>query len=47
MATVTLRLPDEKHERLEAMAKHYGISLPAWIENPIYNSCSDHPPQPP
>lgn len=27
MATVTVRLPDEKHERLKIMAKRYGISL--------------------
>lgn len=27
MATVTVRLPDEKHERLKLMAKRYGISL--------------------
>ncbi len=27
MATVTVRLPDEKHERLKAMAKLYGVSL--------------------
>ena len=27
MATVTVRLPDEKHERLKLMAKGYGISL--------------------
>ena len=27
MATVTVRLPDEKHERLKAMAKRHGISL--------------------
>lgn len=26
MATVTVRLPDEKHERLKLMAKRYGIS---------------------
>lgn len=27
MATVTVRLPDEKHERLKLMARRYGISL--------------------
>ena len=27
MATVTVRLPDEKHQRLKLMAKRYGISL--------------------
>ncbi|MEM7588066.1 MAG: toxin-antitoxin system HicB family antitoxin [Acidobacteriota bacterium] len=27
MATVTVRLPDEKHERLKTMAKSYGLSL--------------------
>ena len=27
MGTVTVRLPDEKHERLKAMAKRYGVSL--------------------
>lgn len=27
MATVTVRLPDEKHERLKLMAERYGISL--------------------
>ncbi len=27
MATVTVRLPDEKHERLKLMAKRHGISL--------------------
>lgn len=27
MATVTVRLPDEKHERLKQMAERYGISL--------------------
>lgn len=27
MATVTVRLPDEKHERLKLMAKHLGVSL--------------------
>ena len=27
MATVTVRLPDEKHERLKLMAKRYGVSL--------------------
>ena len=27
MATVTVRLPDEKHERLKLMASRYGISL--------------------
>ena len=27
MATVTVRLPDEKHERLKTMAKRYSISL--------------------
>ena len=27
MATVTVRLPDEKHERLKLLAKHHGISL--------------------
>lgn len=27
MATVTVRLSDEKHERLKLMARRYGISL--------------------
>ncbi|MEM7049499.1 MAG: toxin-antitoxin system HicB family antitoxin [Acidobacteriota bacterium] len=27
MATITVRLPDEKHERLKLMARRYGISL--------------------
>ncbi|MDY7093732.1 MAG: toxin-antitoxin system HicB family antitoxin [Acidobacteriota bacterium] len=27
MATVTVRLPDEKHERLKQLAKRHGISL--------------------
>lgn len=27
MATVTVRLPDDKHERLKQMAKQRGISL--------------------
>lgn len=27
MATVTVRLPDEKHERLKLMARRQGISL--------------------
>ena len=27
MATVTVRLPDDKHERLKLMAKHHGVSL--------------------
>lgn len=27
MATVTVRLPDEKHERLKLMARRHGISL--------------------
>lgn len=27
MATVTVRLPDDKHERLKSMAKRHGISL--------------------
>jgi len=27
MATVTVRLPDEKHERLKLMAERYGVSL--------------------
>ncbi len=27
MATVTVRLPDEKHERLKLMAKRHGVSL--------------------
>lgn len=27
MATITVRLPDEMHERLKLMAKRYGISL--------------------
>ncbi|MEM9293481.1 MAG: toxin-antitoxin system HicB family antitoxin [Acidobacteriota bacterium] len=27
MATITVRLPDEKHERLKLMAKRQGISL--------------------
>ena len=27
MATVTVRLPDEKHARLKTMAKLYGVSL--------------------
>jgi plasmid stability protein len=32
MATITVRLPDEKHERLKAMAKRYGISLNKLLE---------------
>ena len=32
MATITVRLPDEKHERLKAMAKHSGISLERLFE---------------
>ena len=27
MATVTVRMPDEKHERLKLMAKRHGISV--------------------
>lgn len=27
MATVTVRLPQDKHERLKAMARRYGVSL--------------------
>ena len=27
MGTVTVRLPDEKHNRLKAMARQYGLSL--------------------
>lgn len=27
MGTVTVRLPDEKHDRLKAMAQTYGLSL--------------------
>lgn len=27
MATVTVRLPDDKHERLKLLAKHHGVSL--------------------
>lgn len=32
MATVTVRLPDEKHERLKQMAKRYGLSLNKLLE---------------
>ena len=32
MATVTIRLPDEKHERLKVMAKRRGISLNKLLE---------------
>lgn len=32
MATVTVRLPDEKHERLKQMAKRHGISLNKLLE---------------
>jgi predicted transcriptional regulator len=32
MATVTVRLPDEKHERLKQMARRYGISLNKLLE---------------
>jgi plasmid stability protein len=27
MATITVRIPDEKHERLKLMARRHGISL--------------------
>jgi len=32
MATVTVRIPDEKHERLKLLAKRQGISLNKLIE---------------
>ena len=32
MATLTIRLPDDQHARLKAMAEHRGISLNKLIE---------------
>ncbi len=32
MATVTVRLPDDKHERLKLMARHHGVSLSQLFE---------------
>ena len=32
MATMTIRLPDDKHERLKQLAEHRGLSLNKLIE---------------
>ena len=33
MATMTIRIPDEKHQRLRLLAKRYGISLNKLVED--------------
>lgn len=32
MATMTIRIPDAKHERLRLLAEHHGISLNKLVE---------------
>ena len=33
MATMTIRIPDSKHQRLRLLAKRYGISLNKLVED--------------
>jgi HicB family len=33
MATMTIRIPDAKHQRLRLLAKRYGISLNKLVED--------------